>query len=75
VAPVALPDRLTAREAEVLTRIADGLSNTELARALHVSPATVKTLINHLYAKTGVKDRARAVRYAYQKGLTRPPGS
>jgi DNA-binding NarL/FixJ family response regulator len=74
-APTALPDRLTAREAEVLTRIADGLSNTEIARALHVSEATVKTHINNLFAKTGVKDRAQAVRYAYQKGLARPPGA
>jgi DNA-binding NarL/FixJ family response regulator len=74
-APTALPDRLTAREAEVLARIADGLSNTEIARALHVSPATVKTHINNLFAKTGVKDRAQAVRYAYRKGLTRPPGA
>ncbi|WP_157877973.1 response regulator transcription factor, partial [Streptomyces torulosus] len=74
-APAVLPDRLTAREAEVLARIADGLSNTEIARALQVSPATVKTHINNLFAKTGVKDRAQAVRYAYQKGLTRPPGA
>ncbi|MEU5536273.1 response regulator transcription factor [Streptomyces sp. NPDC020362] len=68
------PDGLTARETEVLVLIAEGLSNQEIARALHVSTATVKTHINNLFAKTGLKDRAQAVRYAYGKGLVRPPG-
>ncbi|MFC7302694.1 response regulator [Streptomyces monticola] len=68
------PDGLTAREAEVLTHIADGLTNTEIARALHVSTATVKTHINNLFAKAGLRDRAQAVRYAYRHGLGRPPG-
>jgi len=67
------PDGLTAREAEVLALIAEGLSNQEIARKLHVSTATVKTHINNLFAKTGLKDRAQAVRYAYAKGLVRPP--
>ncbi|MFD5399958.1 response regulator [Streptomyces griseorubiginosus] len=67
------PDGLTAREVEVLALIAEGLSNQEIARALHVSTATVKTHINNLFAKTGLKDRAQAVRYAYAKGLVRPP--
>ncbi|MER5858360.1 response regulator transcription factor [Streptomyces sp900105245] len=67
------PDGLTARETEVLVLIAEGLSNQEIARALHVSTATVKTHINNLFAKTGLKDRAQAVRYAYGKGLVRPP--
>ncbi|MFJ8792359.1 response regulator [Streptomyces sp. NPDC102462] len=66
------PDGLTARETEVLVLIAEGLSNQEIARRLHVSTATVKTHINNLFAKTGVKDRAQAVRYAYGKGLVRP---
>ncbi|MEU2924062.1 response regulator transcription factor [Streptomyces sp. NPDC007251] len=67
------PDGLTARETEVLMLIAEGLSNQEIARKLHVSTATVKTHINNLFSKTGVKDRAQAVRYAYSKGLVRPP--
>ncbi|MFI2641184.1 response regulator [Streptomyces sp. NPDC018610] len=73
-APVAeTPDGLTARECEVLVLIAEGLSNQEIARRLHVSTATVKTHINNLFAKTGLKGRAQAVRYAYAKGLVRPP--
>ncbi|GHD50472.1 response regulator transcription factor [Streptomyces galbus] len=67
------PDGLTAREAEVLVLIAEGLSNHEIAQKLHVSTATVKTHINNLFAKIGTKDRAQAVRYAYGKGLVRPP--
>ncbi|MFJ9815308.1 response regulator [Streptomyces sp. NPDC101151] len=66
------PDGLTARESEVLVLIAEGLTNQEIARKLHVSTATVKTHINNLFAKTGLKDRAQAVRYAYGKGLVRP---
>ncbi|GHH88139.1 DNA-binding response regulator [Streptomyces sulfonofaciens] len=68
------PDGLTARETEVLVLIAEGLTNQEIARRLHVSTATVKTHINNLFAKTGLKDRAGAVRYAYAHGLAQPPG-
>jgi DNA-binding NarL/FixJ family response regulator len=67
------PDGLTMRETEVLVLIAEGFSNQEIARRLHVSTATVKTHINNLFAKTGLKGRAQAVRYAYGKGLVRPP--
>ncbi|MFH8519021.1 response regulator [Streptomyces gelaticus] len=70
-----LPDSLTPRELEVLVLIAEGLSNTEIARRLHISQATVKSHINNLFAKTGVRDRAQAVRYAYVRGLAQPPGS
>ena len=67
--PQALPDDLSAREVEVLKLIAAGLSNGEIATALFLSNATVKTHINRIFSKTGVRDRAQAVRYAYQHGL------
>jgi DNA-binding NarL/FixJ family response regulator len=65
----ALPDELTPREAEVLSLIALGLSNGEIAERLVVSEATVKTHVNHVFAKTSARDRAQAVHYAYTHGL------
>jgi DNA-binding NarL/FixJ family response regulator len=64
-----LPDGLTPREAEVLALIAEGLTNAEIAGRLVVSAATVKTHVNHIFAKTGARDRAQAVVYAYAHGL------
>jgi DNA-binding NarL/FixJ family response regulator len=65
-----LPDGLTEREADVLRLIAAGRSNTEIARALFVSEATVKTHVNHIFAKTGSRDRSQAVAYANRRGLS-----
>ena len=66
------PAGLTSREAEVLTLLASGLSNAEIAQRLFLSNATVKTHINRIFAKTGARDRAQAVRFAYQHGLATP---
>jgi len=66
---------LTPREAEVLRLIADGRSNREIARALFVSEATVKTHVNRIFAKTGSRDRAQAIRYAYTHGYAEPSPS
>jgi DNA-binding NarL/FixJ family response regulator len=66
---------LTPREAEVLRLIADGRSNREIARALFVSEATVKTHVNRIFAKTGSRDRAQAIRYAYTHGYAEPAPS
>jgi DNA-binding NarL/FixJ family response regulator len=70
--PDELPDGLTPREAEVLALIADGLSNAQICARLVVSPATVKTHVNRIFAKIGARDRAQAVRYAYKNDLTGP---
>ncbi len=71
--PGAPPPELTAREAEVVQLVAAGHSNAEAAAALFVSQATVKTHINHIFAKTGLRDRSQLVAYAYRTGLAEVP--
>jgi DNA-binding NarL/FixJ family response regulator len=65
-------DALTEREREVLELVGRGLSNQEIAQSLFLSLATVKTHVNRLFAKLGVRDRAQAVVVAYESGLVRP---
>jgi DNA-binding NarL/FixJ family response regulator len=73
--PAASPAHgLTAREEEVLRLVAHGLSNAEIAGALFISEATVSTHINRLLTKLALRDRAQAVRYAYEAGMVRPGG-
>jgi DNA-binding NarL/FixJ family response regulator len=69
------PDGLTAREAEVLGLIAEGLSNAGIAAELFIGETTVKTHINNAFAKIGARNRADAVRYAYREGLSRSSDS
>jgi DNA-binding NarL/FixJ family response regulator len=71
--PLALPDGLTEREAEVLVLIAEGCSNTEIAERLFVAEATVKTHVNRIFAKTHSRDRAQAAAYAHRQGLAGGP--
>jgi DNA-binding NarL/FixJ family response regulator len=64
-------EALSQREIEVLQQVANGASNREIAAALFVSEATVKTHLLHIFEKLGVRDRAAAVGEAYRRGLLR----
>jgi DNA-binding NarL/FixJ family response regulator len=63
---------LTRRELEILRRIAQGQSNAEIAAALSVSEATVRSHVHHLLSRLDLRDRAQAVVFAYETGLVRP---
>jgi NarL family two-component system response regulator LiaR len=68
-APVA--DELTPRELEVLTLIAEGLVNKEIANRLVISEKTVKNHINNIFSKLHLQDRSQAMLYAIRKGLVK----
>ncbi|MGL5909846.1 MAG: LuxR C-terminal-related transcriptional regulator, partial [Phycicoccus sp.] len=65
----ALVDRLTAREAEIVTLLADGRSNAEIAEALVVEVSTVKSHLGRAMAKIGARDRVQTVVWAHRNGL------
>ncbi|WP_410567717.1 response regulator [Amycolatopsis sp. cmx-4-61] len=71
-APSPALDRLTDREREVLSLVAAGLSNDQIARELTLSPATAKTHVSRIMTKTGTHDRAQLVVLAYESGAVTP---
>lgn len=71
-AAVGGPDRLSERERQVLTLVARGFNNTEIAEALGLSPLTAKTHVSRIMGKLGARDRAQLVIAAYESGLVTP---
>ena len=67
--PAPAVEALSAREIEVLTRVAKGASNKDIAGHLHISEATVKTHLLHIFGKLGVNDRTQAVTEALKRGI------
>jgi DNA-binding NarL/FixJ family response regulator len=65
------PETLSGREIEVLTEVAEGKSNKEIAKTLFISEATVKTHLIHIFTKLGVDDRTAAVTVALERGVLR----
>jgi DNA-binding NarL/FixJ family response regulator len=70
--PAGALDQLTAREREVVTLVAAGRTNDQIAAELYMSPATAKTHVNRAMTKVGARDRAQLVVAAYESGLVRP---
>jgi DNA-binding NarL/FixJ family response regulator len=70
--PTSELDDLTDRELQVLSLVARGLSNAEIAVQLHVTPATAKTHLSRLLMKLGARDRAQLIVTAYETGLVSP---
>ena len=68
-ADTGLLDELTEREREIVTLVATGMSNADIAERFTLSPLTVKTHVNHAMTKLGARDRAQLVVLAYQAGL------
>ncbi|MEU9923948.1 response regulator transcription factor [Streptomyces griseoluteus] len=72
VSAVGGPDGLSERERQVLTLVARGFNNTEIAEALGLSPLTAKTHVSRIMGKLGARDRAQLVIVAYESGLVTP---